>query len=308
MTIGLRQDHLPRLCQINGFPVPEDGLVFFGLRGCLPLEEDNEDFAAEHEIIPAEINYINPRCTLGQWLPKEGKIALFPGSTVPHIKHVKISRERNGLGANQLMTGYYKDYRKGIHRIGKSTAHEAFRQTEGHPIRRTADDFDFDNDDRVEFENPYDNIHAAWTMGVNHDYYASAGCQVITGYPACEKRGKEPDEGPWKVFKKNAYDRKQQDRFPYLLLNARDAQKVALKANQKMSARLRFGSGGDLVAKLQEALKKSHYYEGEVDGDFGRRTIRAVLKFQTAIFGPEADDGIVGPITASALKIPWPNV
>lgn len=308
MTIKVREEHLRRLCEINSFPIPEDGMVFLGLRGCLPVDEDNEDFAAEHEIIPAEINYLNPRCTLGQWLPKEGKMALFPGSTVPHIKHVKISKERNGLGANQLMTGYYKDYRKGIHGVGKATGHEAFRQTEGHPIRRTADDFDFDNDDRVEFENPYDNIHAAWSMGINHDYYASAGCQVIVGYPACEKRGKEPDEGPWRVFKKNAYDRKQQDRFPYMLLNARDAQKVALRATQKMSARLRFGSESDLVAQLQETLKKSNYYEGEVDGDFGRRTIRAVLKYQTATFGPEADDGIVGPITASALKIPWPHV
>ena len=307
MTIKLNQDHLRRVCQINSFSVPDDGMIFFGFRGCLPVDEDNHEFEAEHDVIPAEVNYIHPRCTLGQWLQKEEKIALFPGSTVPHIRYVKISRERNGLGANQLMTGYYKDYRKGIHGVGKLTAHEAFRQTEGHPIRRTADDFDFDNDDRVEFENPYDNIHAAWSMGVNHDSYASAGCQVIVGYPECEKRGNKPDEGPWQVFKGNAYGFEQKG-FPYIILNGRDAQKVALSGSQKMSSRLRFGSKGDLVAELQTALKASGYYEGDVDGDFGKRTIRAVLKYQTATFGPSADDGIVGPITASALEMRWPKV
>lgn len=307
MAFRLNKDHLRRLCQINSFPITDDGTVLFGLRGFLPVDEDNYGFEDKHGVILAEIDYVHPRCTLGQWLPGEGKIALFPGSTVPHIRYVKISKERNGLGANQLMTGYYKDYRKGIHCTGSSTAHEAFRQTEGHPIRRTADDLDFENDDRVEFDNPYDNIHAAWSMGVNHDSYASAGCQVIVGFPRCEKRGNRPDEGPWKVFKDNAYNL-QQKSFPYVLLNGRDAQKVALRGSQKMSARLRFGSKGDLVAELQTVLQAAGYYEGNVDGDFGKRTIRAVLKYQTATFGPGADDGIVGPITASALEMSWPEV
>ncbi len=308
MTIKLNESHLQRLCQINGFPVPNDGIVFFGLRGCLPGDEDNHEFQNEQILIMGEIDYVHPRCTLGQWLPKEGKIALFPGSTVPHIRYVKISKERNGLGANQLMTGYYKDYRKGVHGVGKSTAHKAFRQTEGHPIRRTADDFDFDNDDRVEFDNPYDNIHAGWSMGANHDSYASAGCQVVVGYPECEKRGNKPDTAPWRVFKENAYDFEQKH-FPYILLNGRDAQRVTLSGTQKMSARLRFGSKGELVAELQTALQNDEgYYEGNVDGDFGKKTIRAVLKYQTVTFGPNADDGIVGPITASALEMSWPKV
>ena len=44
------------------------------------------------------------------------------------------------------------------------------------------------------------------------------------------------------------------------------------------------------------------------DGDFGRRTLRAVLAFQTNVFGANADDGIVGPMTASALEIEWPDL
>ena len=85
MTIRLNEDHLRRVCQINSFSVPDAGMIFFGFRGCLPVDEDNYEFEAEHGVIPAEVDYIHPRCTLGQWLPKEGEIALFPGSTVPHI-------------------------------------------------------------------------------------------------------------------------------------------------------------------------------------------------------------------------------
>jgi hypothetical protein len=308
MIFSISEEHLRRLCEINSFKISGNDMVFFGFRGCNPANEESCEFQNEHQLILADVNYINPRCTLGQWLPQDGTFALYPGSTVPHIKYVKNSKERNGVGANQLMTGCYKDYRKGIHKMGKSTGHEAFRQTDAHPIRRTADDFDYDNDDRVEFTNPYDNIHAAWCMGIDHDYYASAGCQVIIGYPKCEKLGQQPDKGPWAFFKKNAYDIQSQQHFPYFLLNARDAQKIAFAGDKKMSARLRYGSKGTLVEKVQNELKDKDYYEGIVDGDFGPKTIRAVLQFQIDYFGPSADDGIVGPITASALGLEWPSV
>ena len=65
---------------------------------------------------------------------------------------------------------------------------------------------------------------------------------------------------------------------------------------------------GDLVKKMQKALQTKSFYEGNIDGDFGERTLRAVMKFQTSSFGPNADDGIVGPQTAAVLKISWPDV
>jgi hypothetical protein len=303
----LTATHLRRLLELNSFPEPADEheLVFFGLRACIPLDADDQRFAEALDLELADVNYLKPRCTLVQWRPADDRIAAFPGSTVPHIRYVKMSKERNGQGANQLMTGYYKDYRKGIHQPSSPTGHEAFRQTEGRPIRRTADDFDFDNDDRTEFETPYDNLHAAWCMGVNHDSYASAGCQVIVGYPKCVKRGKEADAGPWKTFKENAYDVGQKS-FPDGLLDGRTAQGVAMAPPDKAAPpRLRFGSQGPLVEKLQRALQKEGFYEGKIDGDFGERTIRAVLKYQTTTFGPDADDGVVGPLTASTLKVAW---
>jgi peptidoglycan hydrolase-like protein with peptidoglycan-binding domain len=63
------------------------------------------------------------------------------------------------------------------------------------------------------------------------------------------------------------------------------------------------------VGKVQTALKQLDFYEGVVDDDFGNRTLRAVLDYQTAIFGPAQDDGIVGPLTAGSLQIAnWPRV
>ena len=304
MTFTFKEKHLKRLCELNFFPVPTIGMIFFGLRGCLPTNVDNCNFSDEHTLVVQELNYTNPRCTLGQWLPEKGTIALFPGSTVPHRNYISSSIGKNGVGTNQLSTGFYLDYRKGIHKAGKPTAHEAFRQTQGRPIRRTADDYDYQNDDKVDFINPYDDLHAAWCQSVNSINYSSAGCQVIIGYPKCPSPGHTSNIGPWKVFHDNAYGIAQQS-FPYVLMEGRDAERVAESEDKNLSVRLRFGSENQLVSELQTALRDEQFYEGEIDFRFQERTWKAVMNFQTARFGPLADDGIVGPVTAEALKIRW---
>ncbi|NET30819.1 MAG: hypothetical protein F6K19_02295 [Cyanothece sp. SIO1E1] len=304
----LKEEHLKRLCQLNFFPIPSDDMIFFGLRGCLPIQVDKHEFSNEHQVEVVETDYIHPRCTFGQWCPGKG-IALFPGSTIPHKKHVRSSLRRNGQGTNQLMTGYYDNYRKGMHKAGRPTGHSAFRQDYKLPVRRTGDDLDYDQEDRVEFTRPYDNLHAGWCMGIDHDNYASAGCQVVVGYPKCAKRENNgrslPDSGPWKVFKGNAYNITQKA-FYYILLLGRDAQRIAMADTERMQSRLRYGSKGDLVKELQEKLEEEGFYDDKIDGDFGGGTLRAVLDFQTANFGSDADDGIVGPTTASALGLNLP--
>jgi hypothetical protein len=300
----LTEDHLLQLWELNQFPVPKDRWVFFGLRGCLPVNDNDHSFAREHPVQVEAIDYIHPRCTLGQWQPGKG-FALFPGSTVPHRKHVSNARVREGKGTNQLMTGCYADYRKGKHKADSDTGHDAFRQDNKLPIQRTADDFDYDADDRVEYEQPFDNLHAGWSQSVDHASYASAGCQVVVGFPQCKKRQNKPDTGPWKVFKENAYALAQTS-FYYVLLTGHEAERI-VHATTALQPRLRYGSKGALVTLVQQALKDRHFYEGQIDADFGIRTLRAVLNFQTAEFGPSADDGIVGPQTASALRLEWPE-
>ena len=300
----LKENDLFGLWKLNQFAVPDDRWVFFGLRGCLPIDDQDHAFAREQQLELVEPDHVHPRCTLGQWAPGKG-FAVFPGSTVPHHRHVKSSVARGGRGTNQLLTGCYKDYRKGVHKHGKPTGHQAFRQDNKLPVRRTADDVDYDEDDRVEYGLPFDNLHAGWCMGVDSERFASAGCQVLVGFPKCSKRDNKPDTGPWKVFKEGAYGI-DQDSFFYVLLNGRDARRVAIARNA-LAPRLRFGSKGDLVRAVQEKLRAKGFYEGDIDGDFGARSLRAVLDFQTAEFGPSEDDGIVGPMTASALGVAWPR-
>lgn len=62
---------------------------------------------------------------------------------------------------------------------------------------------------------------------------------------------------------------------------------------------LRFGDKGIFVQYLQAALMRAGEDAGEIDGIFGRRTERALTRFQTR-FGLQAD-GIVGRMTWAAL-------
>ncbi len=292
---------------LNHFPKPDPNKTyFFGLRGALPVDDDDHREGRSADLTPTEIDHRHPRCTIGQWMPGKS-FRLFCGSTVPHRKYIGNAIRKGGSGANQLMTGYIKDFRKGKHKPGKSTGHDAFRQVNKLPIRRTADDFDYENDDRVEFMAPFDNLHAAWSQGTSHATYASAGCQVVCGYPKCSKLGNRPEVGPWATFIKRAYELSQNS-FDYILLNGRDALKVAEAGDTKLSARLRYGSQGKLVKKMQEKLRKEDFYEGTIDGDFGPRSLFAVLHFQEARFGDEADDGVVGPLTADGLGMEWERV
>ena len=275
-------------------------MLLVGLRGAVSSQANDQSFKSEQLLETAEINYSNPRCTVLQWDIANRRLAAFPASTVPNRTNVKKSLA-GGERTNSLLTGYYQDYRKGIHKAGTPTAHEAFRQKAVHPFRRTSDDLDFENDDRIEYDNPHDNIHCGWFQGLDSTNYASAGCQVIMGFPKCAKPGRDKNTGPWQVFHDNAYALPQ-DSFPYVLVNGREASTISTAQN----ARLRFGSHGPHVAVLQQALKMKGFYEGIIDSDFGERTLKALISFQQQKFGITEADGIVGPITAQELGIDLP--
>ncbi len=292
---------LRNICSINHFSVPDSELILAGIRGCVPVSYQDQQFKASHQLAMADINYKNPRCTLVQWKPAENKLAVFPGSTVPHLSSILSAKAKGGIGANCLFTGFYTDYRKGHHKAGTKTGHEAFRQNAIQPIRRSSDDLDYDADDRVEYDNPHDNIHCGWFGSLNSEYYASAGCQVIMGYPKCLKPERSSNTGPWKQFHENAYQIAQRS-FSYILVTGTDILNTSTPAGRRNAFGLRFGSSGPEVKRLQELLGEKKYYEGIADGEFGPRTMKAVIAFQKQRFGNEGADGIVGPITFQELE------
>ena len=70
---------------------------------------------------------------------------------------------------------------------------------------------------------------------------------------------------------------------------------------------LRFGSQGPLVKELQQKLAAKTGMPVNADGKFGKGTFEAVVAFQQKTFGPDADDGIVGPETAAKLGLTLPE-
>jgi hypothetical protein len=296
-SITITHETLLKVCAINQFEVPPQSLIFVGVRGSVLSEPLDQSFKREQNLSVTEVNYINPRCTMLQWDFQTKNLSAFPASTVPHKKNIQKSLD-GGDRSNCLLTGFYKDYKKGVHKPGSETAHEAFRQNAKHPFKRTADDLDFDKDDRIEYDNPWDNIHSGWFDGLDAKSFASAGCQVIMGYPKCARPRRTNNTGPWKVFHENAYGIPQQI-FPYILLKGAEFESLTL--NRKPKAKLRFGSSGSKVKILQAVLKEMKYYQTDIDGDFGETTMKALVAFQLKQFGYHGADGIVGPLTAERL-------
>ena len=313
---------LRKLMRMHYYPFSEDKMVFIGFRACLPISiETGLQPAAHHQLALQTLDYKNLRCTIGQWLPNAQKLMLAPGSTVPHVNNIRKSldnpqnsTEGKLFRTNQLELGYFKNYKKGRHRHLGPTSHQAFRMDYPLMIRRTADDTDFELDDQVEYEKPYDNIHASYTESLESGYFASAGCQVIMGYPKRKDDKFIEHTGPWKVFLENAYALKQQT-FAYALFSGSVAHRIsAARVDKKVAPILRFGSNDQanqasdlppLVSIIQEKLQNLGYKLGAVDGDFGPKTWKAVFQFQTDYMEAGDRDGAMGPITAKVLGVDW---
>ena len=76
---------------------------------------------------------------------------------------------------------------------------------------------------------------------------------------------------------------------------------VSLLALSASASVVAWGSRGSQVSLVQQKLKQYGYYDGTVDGVFGKETYNAVVWFQEKN-GLKAD-GAVGPSTAAALGI-----
>jgi hypothetical protein len=305
MSFELSHSLLLALCARNFFPAPGDGMIFFGLRGCLPVDPEDHSFAESQTLKLAEVNYRNPRCTLGQWIPASEELAVYPGSTCPNAESVAGARRDGGEGANQLLTGYY-EFVKGVHRASAPSGHAAFRQTETRVVLRNADDMDFDFQDTADPGMQADNLHCGFSAGVNSGY-SSAGCQVVTGFPNRNDR-RATESGSWAIFRQRAYEL-DQNQFRYVLLNGTETETMAANPSLPRPALVRFGSTGEVVRGLQTKLRELNLINFEPDAECGPKTQLAIIRFQVERMGAENADGIVGENTAAQLGITnWPMV
>ncbi len=272
-------DDLALLCRLNSFPVEALGStpVLFGLRGASISSGGASDdglfrnCAVLQNIRP---DHNNVRCVLGVWKQSEKKIAVFPGSTVPNAKAVRAWKHGRKSG-NILPTGMYR-YACGAHN--------------GHPgcfllrypnmskrrvtVRRSNNNYVYEITDYDHSCRPGDNIHP--TFSNMHNRFSSYGCQTILGSAV---RGSGEHSGPWAKFRKAAgladANGVLGKEFLYVLLTGQEAMiasdlrhrklqkdKIALQEMQ----RLRFGSYGEPVKKLQKKLGTKD------DGDFGPGT------------------------------------
>lgn len=315
MDLVVSHDFMKKLSARSSFSVLESGMVFFGFRGLLPLDLSGTDFAPSHDVRQVGFNNKHMRCTIGQWLPAEGLVALFPGSTVPDIRGVEKARKKGGIGANMLMLGHYV-YDRGVHKPDADSGHRAFRQGMFFPVWRTADDLDYDLMDRLDTNGtlsdnyPWDNLHCAYADNVDLPYYSSSGCQVVAGRPSAPPNSGKPESGPWKRFIENAYGplAKGQTRFPYMLFSGSEVGKLSISPDGPLDRSVRFGSRGEWVTKVQAALRAQDFPFLGIDEDFGRNTLEALMAFQEKQFGKGQADGVIGPNTASALGLEWPPV
>lgn len=105
------------------------------------------------------------------------------------------------------------------------------------------------------------------------------------------------------LFKDNGYAT-QQNVFDYLLVAGSEAALAAAAADTQ-TRRLRFGSQGDEVTALQNALIQSGDFVARPDTDFGAQTLLALLAFQRRVLAQPGDsvDGIAGPRVFAALGL-----
>ncbi|MER8605558.1 peptidoglycan-binding protein [Mesorhizobium sp. M1233] len=313
MGEGLRltEAHLIGLWKRSLFPIEPGKIVVFGIRGCLPIDGSGTGFATEHEITSSAVNYRTMNCTIGQWQPGAG-FALFPGSTVPFFSAVLGGVGQGGAGVNQMGRGRYLLYRPGFHKRSEGpSGHLALLQECAITLQRTGDDVDFDLVDRWEVGRiAGDNIHCAFHMGpggeIPNTRFSSVGCQVVAGTVKKGERGSE--RGPWaKFIEPFSPGAGMQEGTEYVLFDQSEVQQIVRNRLQGKTIILRMGSSGELVAELQRRLAAKLGRVIEDDGEFGTTTFQAVLDLQTQVFGPNADDGIVGPETAAELGFALPN-
>lgn len=348
-TFTISDAVLRRACEFNNFSIEgrENEMIIFGIRGALPTENNvclidysnHLKFENEHLLQRVNVNYYYPRCLIGQWLPATKKVAIFPASTVPNLKVIQRNRKRKHQ-FNCMQPGFY-NFIKGQHPRSNTgyQPHQALRlngtitlRRANYTLKNRQPVINYGPSADIHVGNPGDNIHCARnnprttrvrSLRGTHfshdfcmsDYYSSYGCQVIVGCPSQYiPRGETNGNwNAWDKFSSNVYEdfAKNQTIFKYILLDSLDVKNISeADSSNPDLVKVRFGSTGDTVKRLQTGLKNirssktgNPYYNRSIDGDFGRGTANALIQFQKDTCNGNAF-GYAGAATFRNLGLP----
>ena len=309
---------LELLIRANQFaPLDQHKRIIFGLRGATLAFDasSNGDRTAQVNRQSLRLKACRPdhqhfRCVMGVYNTETRLLSGFMASTVPNRGAVQKCMA-TGKNGNLLATGCY-EYRVGSHHGGKYQG--CLRQSEPMAVLRSRENLVYDVADTwdiaVNPDNwPVDNIHPAFADGSYRSAeFSSFGCQVIRG--AC------PDGGYTDEFAKfrralglaeppsTSEDGR---RFSYVLLTGDEAAISAMLRDQNRSgdhdavlsslARLRQGSRGAMVERLQAALKL------RVDGALTAVVKKVLIDVQRQFDHKLAGDGIYSPQLDTQLAL-----
>jgi GH24 family phage-related lysozyme (muramidase) len=299
LTFSLTAEDVQLLATQNAFALdPAEEPVLFGLRGAVIITDHThaqgiilKDLRPDHE---------TPRCVLGVWDRAAGTIAVFPGSTVPNAAAVRRWRAKRDMG-NILATGCY-GYVVGTHngKPGCFLLRETIAKKRKVVVRRSSDDLTYNLGDLADLCAPGDNIHP--TFRSNLASFSSVGCQTVVGNATTAGN----HSGPWATFRSTAgLPKTDGTRFTYMLLTGAEARLASELRRNGLAAdpvstgklrRLRFGSKGDLVVRLQARLGIE-----APDDDFGPTTSLRLHERQRGFPGASGSDGIYPPRLDEAL-------
>ena len=305
--------HLKKLCKLNDFNLETksefESEIIFALRGCQigNGEKKSDGFVSKVYLTEAVPDHRQSRCVIGVWKHKSNKIAVFSGSTVPFWQSIiKQTENKNAKLCNLLSTGLYK-YSVGTHRKDceeyKITG--VLRQEEKVPVLRTFNDLVFDVSDKWDFANVGDNIHPSRFANPT-DAFSSEGCLTIPGGGFF--MGDAEHDGIWSDFRraaglnpKNPQSSENGRKYFLILLTGRAARLIDNSEGSNLK-RLRFGSSGENVGKLQVALKdhQNCFYKEEINGEMDILTTEAFINWQSDFENGKAD-GIVTSHLAEKL-------
>jgi arachidonate 15-lipoxygenase len=287
----------------------------------LPLWFSTSGFVKRATLVEDTITHVLPRCLLGVWNRKTGEFALVRGTTTPNWDYsaqaiaTRQDHDEKLGQANLLLPGLYR-YAVGHHK----GIPDAFRlASEDHGVVRPSatgkKEISYTVRDRFWWDSPsQDNMHpssAGAPSATRYLFHYSAGCQTIQG---SFDDAKQRHGGAWSVFrgwaglKPHAVDTDAigTRRFSYLLLTGREARLAANAATSDAAlARLRYGSRGEAVNKLQAALAaalgKPKHQTGIFDGETQKRL---VIWQWTKGANRDSADGVLAPTESATLGVP----